>query len=254
MKQTLILILAALLLGGCASSPSTPGSGPQTQEDARVKTLVDLGTGYLRQGEYARAKEHLNRALSIDSRSATAHNALALVFQLEQEYEIAETHFKAALRANSEASTKVRNNYGAFLFELGRYDDAIRQLEIASEDRYYTSRPTVFENLGVSYLRIGDARQAEAAFERAVALNPDQPKALIELAAILFERQDYVRARQYYLRYQRVAQQTSKSLWLCVRLARVFEDANQEASCALALRNIFPASPEYAEYQESLGS
>lgn len=254
MKQILIVILAALLLGGCASSPSTPGSGPQTREDARVKTLVDLGTGYLRQGEYARAKEHLNQALSIDSRSASAHNALALVFQLEQEHVAAESHFKAALRTDSDEATMVRNNYGAFLFELGRFDEAIYQLELASEDRYYTSRPTVFENLGVSYLSIGDDEQAEAAFERAVALNPDQPRALIELATILFERQDYVRARQYYLRYERVASQTSKSLWLCVRLARVFDDANQEASCALALRNIFPASPEYAEYQESLDS
>ncbi|MDZ7683887.1 MAG: helix-turn-helix domain-containing protein [Gammaproteobacteria bacterium] len=134
-------------------------------------------------------------------------------------------------------STRARNNYGAFLFAQERYRDAIDHLEKASEDRYYEGRPTVFENLGVSYLRIGEREKAEQAFDRAVALNPDQPRALLELAKIRFERQEYVPARQMYRRYQQVSNQNAKSLWLCIRLARVFENENEEASCALALRN-----------------
>lgn len=238
------LLLAWLV--GCASDRPA-----DVTEDERVKTLVELGTGYLRSGDYARAKEHLNRAIRVDSKSAIAHNALALVFQLEQEYEVAEDHFRKALRSNPK-STRVRNNYGAFLFDRGRYRDAIEHLERAAEDRYYEGRPTVFENLGVSYLRIGDREKAEQAFDRAVALNPDQARALLELARIHFERQQYVPARQMFRRFQQVSNSNAKSLWLCVRLARVFENEDEEASCGLALRNMYPASKEYEQYEESL--
>lgn len=248
-----MLALGLVVVTGCATGPGpAPSSTEQREEDPRVKTLVELGTGYLRQGDYARAKEHLNRALQFDPRSTIAHNALGLVFQLEQEYEIAEDHFRSALRSNPD-STQARNNYGAFLFDMERYDDAIEQLKIASEDRYYLSRPTVFENLGIAYQRVGNMTAAKAAFDRAVALNPDQPKALLELAALRYRNQDYVEAQQLYSRFVRVSQQTPKSLLLCIRLSRVFDNADQEASCALALRNIFPASREYAEYQESIG-
>ncbi len=240
-----------VVLAGCASTPQT-GSNEQDEEDPRVKTLVELGTGYLRQGDYIRAKDSLSRALAFDSRSALAHNGMALVFQLQKEYEVAEDHFKAALRSNPD-STQVRNNYGAFLFELERFEDAIEQLAIASEDRFYLSRSTVFENLGLSYQRVGDMPAAEEAFDRAVALNPDQPRALLELASLFYSRQDYVQSRQMYLRFERVSQQSPRSLLLCIRLARVFEQKDEEASCALVLRNIYPASREYAEYQETIG-
>jgi len=249
MKRVWLLALVLGLLAGCESDPTRPP--PNVTEDDRVKTLVDLGTGYMRNGDYARAKENLNRAINIDSNSALAHNMLAIVFQLEQEYELAEEHFRKALRSNPN-STRVRNNYGAFLFERERYREAIEQLNRAKEDRYYEKRPTVFENLGISYLRVGEKEKAEKAFDRAVALNPDQPRALLELANIRFEDQQYVPARQLYRRYQQVAGQNAKSLWLCIRLSRVFENDDEEASCALALRNMYPASREYEQYQESL--
>lgn len=249
MIRCLAIAMLAALLASCGSTSSPSSSSAATSE--RVETLVQLGTGYLRRGDYARAKEHLNRALSIDPRSASAHNAIGLVFQLEQEFEIAEDHFKKAIRAEPE-STRVRNNYGAFLFDRGRYRDAIEQLEVASEDRYYEGRATVFENLAISYLRTGDVSGAERAFERAVALNPDQPRALIELAELRYNQGRYTEANQLYRRFQFVAPQTAKGLWLCVRLARVFDNANEEASCALALRNIFPSSQEFTEYQKAV--
>ncbi len=244
----LFTICLFLLLVGCTSDPVTPTSS--VPEDERIKTLVDLGTGYLRKGDYIRAKEHLNRALSINPRSPSAHNTIALVFVLEQEYEIAEDHFRRAIRTAPDA-TMVRNNYGAFLFDRGRFEDAIRQLSIASEDRYYEGRPTVFENLGVSHLQVGDLAAAERAFDRAIALNPDQTRSLLELASIRYGQQAYVESRGLLQRHQQAGQPSAKSLWLCVRLARVFDNSDDEASCALALRNIFPASQEYRAYQES---
>lgn len=243
------LIAIVLMLSGCVTE--TTGVREAADKEKQLSALVELGTGYLRGGEYGRAKEHLNKALELEPKSSVAHNTLAIVFQLEQEYDVAERHFRLAMRYDPDF-TRARNNYGAFLFERKRYEEAIEQLTIASEDRFYQGRPSVFENLGVAYMQMGDTAAAEQAFERSIALNPSQPRALIELAEIRYGQQRYVPSRELYRRHQASAAQSARSLWLCVRLARVFSDSDKQASCALALRNIFPGSKEYKEYQETM--
>ncbi|MCB1692418.1 MAG: type IV pilus biogenesis/stability protein PilW [Pseudomonadales bacterium] len=248
--RVILFLLVCGLLSGCVTE--TKGPLQAADRDKQLKSLVDLGIGYMREGEYARAKESLNKALDLEPKSPEAHDALALVFQLEQEYDDAETHFKAALKANP-SYTRARNNYGAFLYDRKRYDDAIAQLKIAGEDRFYNARSTVFENLGVIYQQVGDNKAAEESFQRSIALNPDQARALLELADIRYGQQRYVESRELYRRYGKVAQPNAKSLWLCIRISRVFSSSNEEASCALALKNIFPASPEYKSYQDLVG-
>lgn len=245
-----VLLVSTMLIAGCVTETTTRIE-PAGVEAEIVQRQLDLGIGYLRNGDYTRAKEKLNRALEIDPRNAPVHTTFGMLFQLEGEYELAEKHFRSAVRFDSE-SAQVRNSYGAFLFAQQRYQEAIEQLNIASEDRFYPNRAVVFENLGMAYKRTGDMVAAEQAFTRASKLNPEQPRALLELAEIKFDEQNYVRSRELFARYNRVAPATSRSLWLCVRISRVFKDVNQEASCGEALEGIFPASEEYKKYKESV--
>ena len=80
--------------------------------------------------------------------------------------------------------------YAGFLDAQGRYPEAIDQLLVAAEDRFYQSRPTVYENLGRSYLRLDDVNNAIAALERAIALNNNQSRALLELAELKLDQQN----------------------------------------------------------------
>ncbi len=244
------MLVSLLALGGCVTETSTriePAGVPAEI----VKGQLDLGIGYLRNGDYTRAKEKLNRALEIDPRNSAVLATFGMVFQLEGEYELADKYFRDAVRFAPE-SAQARNSYGAFLFAQQRYEEAIKQLSVASEDRFYPNRAVVFENLGRAYKRTGDMDAAKASFTRAQRLNPDQARALLELAEMSYEEQDYVRAREFYTRHHRVAPATSRSLWLCVRISRIFGDDNQEASCAEALEGIFPASDEYRQFKESM--
>ena len=144
------------------------------------------------------------------------------------------------------------NLYGAFLFAQKRYFEAIEQLQKASDNRFYPNRPSVFENLGVAYSRINDKAGAEQAFSRAVQLNPEQARALLELAVLRYEQQNYVESREFYRRHIATAPKSPKALLLCTQLARVFKQPNEEASCAEALEGIYPSSPEYHEYKGTL--
>lgn len=247
MKRLIAIVVTSLLLVGCVTETRGPQPLKPASPEKQLQTLVDLGIGYIRNRDYPRAKEILSRALEINSDSPQVHNAFGLVYQLEGEVEQAEFHFKQA--TESRGYTRAFNNYGAFLFAEGRYQEAIEKLEVAAQDRFYQNRPSVFDNLGVAYLRLGDLENAEASFLRATQLNPDQGRALLEMASIRYDQQNYVESRAYYRRHVASSNQSARSLWLCIRLSRIFNDVDGEASCALMLRNVFPASDEYKLYE-----
>ncbi|MCZ6502349.1 MAG: type IV pilus biogenesis/stability protein PilW [Gammaproteobacteria bacterium] len=246
----LILFLGLFLLSGCVTETTGRQKKEVDREDV-VEKLINLGVGYLNQGDYSRAKVNLRKALDIDSRSILAHTMFGVLFEREGEDQLAEEHFRKAIRFDPDFSL-ARNNYGGFLFAQGRFEEAVEQLLAATDDRFYLKRPHAFENLGVSYLSLGETVKAEEAFVRAVELNFSQSRALLELANIRFDQQNFVESRSLYRRHRSVSGQSARSLWLCVRLARVFDDKDQGASCSLLLKNIFPASDEYKQYKKSL--
>ena len=246
----LALIGPILILFSC--SANQPSLFKPTDESSEiVQRHLDLGIGYMRNGDYPRAKEKLNRALEIEPESASIHGTFGLLFQLEGEVELAEEYFLAAIRYDSE-SARTRNLYGAFLFSEERYFESIDQLRKASDNRFYPNRPSVFENLGVAYSKIDDKSAAEQAFTRAVQLNPEQTRALLELAVIRFDQQNYIESRDLYRRHVATAPKSPRALLLCVRLARVFRQHDEEASCAEVLEGIYPSSKEYREYRGAL--
>ena len=142
------LVLVCLLGAGCTVS----GSRSATENQEVVARAVELGIAYLRQGDTLRAKENIHKALDVDPRSPEAHASLALVFQQEQEWTLAESHFEKAIALDPKNSA-ARNNFGAFLFAQGRAEEAIAQLQVAVSDQFYVRRGQAFEQA-----RVLDAR------------------------------------------------------------------------------------------------
>ncbi|PAU88445.1 type IV pilus biogenesis/stability protein PilW [Pseudomonas sp. WN033] len=237
-----------LALGGCMTTMDQPRRA--VDSEAALDAYIQLGLGYLQEGETERAKAPLSEALKIDPRSSSANIALALVFQQEGEYDSAEKHFRAAL-ASEPDNPRVLNNFGAFLLERERYDESLQYLQRAAENRLYGERSRVFENLGLAYQRKGNREAAKQHFERSLRLNSRQPMALLELARLEFEDQNYVPAWDHYRRFAQLSGQDASSLWLGIQLARRFEDHSRAASYALQLRRFYPASPEAQALQAS---
>jgi type IV pilus assembly protein PilF len=251
MIRSLVVLGLALLLSGCVTE--TIGTGPRKNSgdtSKQIESYIALGVGYIRNHEYQRAKDNLSRAIKLDPSSAHAHTMLGYVFQLEGENEAAEQYFRTAIKLDSNYSL-ARNNFGAFLFERQRYEEAAAQLRKASEDRIYAKRSQVFENLGMCYKELNRAKEAEEAFARSIQLNPAQNRALLEITDIRFKQRNYVEAQSFYTRYNKVAGHNAKSLWLGIQLARIFNKEDEVASYALLLKNVFPASPEYKAFLDS---
>jgi type IV pilus assembly protein PilF len=241
------LLLTVGVLAGCVSSgqvdPMKTSAGREKARDA----YISLGVGYLERGSTQKAKVPLKQALDIDSSSADAHAALALAFQLEMEPKLADEHYRRALSLRSN-DARLLNNYGSFLFEQKRYDEALSRFQEAAEDNMYPERARVFENLGLTALKLDQVDQAREHFTRALRLNSRQPRALLEMALLSYDSKEFVPARSYYEGFSAMAEQNPRSLLLGSRLAAVFQDRDQAASLGLQLKRLYPGTPEYQQY------
>lgn len=241
-----LLLLLTGLMAGCVSSGSTDPLRTSSGREQARDAYIQLGIGYLTQGEAARAKTPLRKALELDPNSADANAALALVFQNEMEYSLADEHYRKALATRNDA--RILNNYGSFLLGQKRYPEAMERFTQASEDNLYSERARVFQNMGLTALQLGQREQAETYFTRALRLDSRQPLALLELALLAYESKDYVPAKRYYDAFSGLSEQSARSLLLGTRLANIHQDRNQAASLGLQLQRLYPGTSEYQQY------
>jgi type IV pilus assembly protein PilF len=215
-----------------------------------LETHIQLAHGYIENNNRESARHHLRRSFDIDRNSAGAMGAMAMLYQLEGEPEMAETYFKRTLRRDRNA-TRTRNNYGVFLYNQERYQEAFQQFERVVADLDYDHRAQGLVNLGRAALKLGNAERAESAFKHATVLDRNLSSAFIELADLSFQNENYADAKRYLDNFTRLTQQTPRSLWLGIRIERIFGNRDREASYALALRNLYPYSKEHLEYIQS---
>lgn len=252
------LIVSACLVGLPACVASQTGGAKSTlgeKDPARaVQLRTQLAAEYIRNRELDKAKQELDTALKIDARSLDANVMMGVLLQQEgspSNLKKAEDYFKRAIATDGK-DAQARNNYGAYLFKLDRYKEAAQQFEIAGTTLGYDQRSAALENLGRTYLKLGQDDKAEKAFIQAV--KADQNGALIarlELAELFYLQQKYTLAGEMYEDYVRAVGQTNqgaRALWIGLRLARARHDDVGMKVLANQLRAQFPTSAEYQRY------
>ncbi|KGE04991.1 type IV pilus biogenesis/stability protein PilW [Pseudohaliea rubra] len=241
-------IVLGLLLAGCITERETVYTNPPAPDEA-MRQRVELARSYIGQGNWEDAKRNLKIAVNLNDREPEIYEAFALVYQSTGEWELAEENFRKAISLDRDFS-RARNNYAAFLFGEERFAEAEEQLERVIKDSLYEARPQAFVNLGLCRKALDKPVLAEEAFVRALSMDRSNRIALLELAELRFDAGDYVRAGDYYTGYRAaVRRQSARGLWLGIRLAAATGNRDAEGSYALALRNLYPDSPEYAAWQ-----
>ncbi|MFA7945497.1 type IV pilus biogenesis/stability protein PilW [Pseudomonas brenneri] len=246
LRLALLLLVASLSVGCVSSGSDSPLQTGKGCDEARA-AYVQLGLGYLRQGLSEQAKVPLQKALALDNQDADANAALALVFQAQAEPELADQYYQKALAVRPH-DPRLLNNYGSFLYQQERYEQAAGYFQQAATDTLYPERSRVFENLGVTSVRLGQRESARRQLEKALHLNQRQPRALLEMAQLSFEDRHYVPARDYYERFSLLSGQNARSLLLGVRLATVHEERDKAARFGQQLERLYPGTPEYQQY------
>jgi type IV pilus assembly protein PilF len=85
---------------------------------------------------------------------------------------------------------------------------------------------------------------AERFFNRALAIRPNLPEAMLQLGNISFDRGDTAQARDIVQRYLAVNAPAAEVLWLGFRAERKLGDATAAASYARRVQTEFPNSEQ----------
>ncbi len=221
-------------------------NNPQTSNEQRALEVaianMNLGVEYMRQGKYEDALDKLNRSLLAKPDFAPSYNVLGLLYQKLRNKEKAEANFKKSLKLDpSDSSTY--NNYGLFLCNNERRDEAVTYFVNAANNPFYSTPEIALTNAGTCVLK-DKPDMAEDYFKQALAKKPEFSYALIQMAEISYDRGQYLIAEQYLKRYKKNAGHTPKSLWLGIRIYHELKRKDDVSSYVLLLKNKYPDSEE----------
>jgi type IV pilus assembly protein PilF len=237
------------VLAGCASqSEPTADTGQIIGEVGdprnRARLHTELGSLYYTNGNLAVALEELRTAVSADSDYAPAHGMFGLVYMEMKENDRAEASFERALRlAPNDAD--INHNYGWFLCQTGREQTSIKYFLHALRNPLYPTPWRSYSAAGSCMLRLNQPKDAEAFFERALKLEPDEAASLLQLGHIRYRQGNVGEARKLVARHNRLVEPSAQSLWLALRIERKLGERVAEQSFANQLRRRFPESAEY---------
>lgn len=243
-----IALVVIGLLSACVTESDGVLFSREVDKPKAIKSHVDAASQYLRDGNAAAALRHLRKAQTLDQNSPQVHAALAVAFELTQDFDLAEKHHKKAIRIKGETQTSAVNNYGVYLYKRGQYAEAKKQLEKVVDDALYVRRAAAFASLGLTELRLQDNDAAIAAFRRALALDRQNGTALIELSTLALAANNIAQAKRYYSVYSLGNRVTPRSLLLGIQIADVTGDTQLRNDNAKTLKALYPQSAEYARY------
>lgn len=247
-----LLAFAVLLTAGCASTAE------RNQSDERLRKLVDtnvqLAAGYMQQGQMDAAKEKLDKALELAPDDPQTNNVMALLQWRLRNYDAAERHFQRALGSRTGGiNPDVQHNYGAFLCDRSRVDEAMTWFERAIANPQYPTPELANMNAGLCLLKKPDRAAAERYLRQALQRNPTLAPALLQMARLSYESGNMMSARGFMERYAKAGPETAESLWLGIRVERALGNRDAEGNYALRLKGKFPDAPETQEYLRNSG-
>jgi len=255
-KRIIGLALLALLAACATPQPegpkveSTSFSGGSHDPRNRARVRTELAALYYQRGNMNVALEELRLAVAADPGYATAHGMFGLVYMELKENALAQASFERALGLAPD-DPDINHNYGWFLCQTSREEQSMAYFQRALRNPLYATPARTHTAAGTCALRRGDLAGAEVFLQRALAIDPNQPAALLQLAQVRYRQMNYPEARRLLARHAKLVEPSAESLWLALRVERRLGQRTTELSYANQLRRRFPASREAQALQRS---
>jgi type IV pilus assembly protein PilF len=215
---------------------------PHAQADAAADN-IQLAMAYMQEGNLARAREKLDRAMKEDPANANVHSVYALFYERINDQKSAENEFHEALRLAPNDPGQV-NFYGVYLCRQHRVDEGVtKMLQVATNPLYRTPE-AAYTNVGVCLLTAHRDEEAESAFRRALAARPDFAEAAYQLADLELAHGRALEARERVEKFLAQFTPTPELLLVALRASRTLGDAHGVAQYTKILRVDFPNSEQ----------
>ena len=249
----LALALAAAQLAGCASSGRDVVTASDESDSAkRSRIRMELASAYFAQGQLTTALDEVKKAIAVNPSYAPAYNLRGLVYAAMSEDRLAEESFRRAVQLDG-SDGGAMHNFGWFLCQRGRYDEAQSMfLQAQALPRYRQIAQTSLAQ-GVCSARAGRLVEAEKTLLHTYELDPGNPATAMNLADVLYRRGEFERARFYIRRVNNVAElSNAETLWLAARIEHKMGNRAGVNDFGNRLRNRFPNARETGLFDRGL--
>jgi type IV pilus assembly protein PilF len=236
------VVAVVLALSACVAVQA-PNPAPKADLHEAAEINTRLGLGYMQEGNLKTAQEKLSNALEQDPEYAGAHAAIAMLYARRGDYDEAEKQYRQALSLDRD-NPDLKNTVGAFLCDRSKNEEGLRYLLEAAQDHSYTTPEMAWANAGICTFSAKRPDDAENYFREALKVNPNYPTALAQMARVNFERKDYLHARAFLQRYQRVGPPTPDTLWLGASVERQLGNPRDAHDYEIKLIQKFPNSDQ----------
>ncbi|MDJ0782796.1 MAG: tetratricopeptide repeat protein [Desulfosarcinaceae bacterium] len=164
-KKSAIFLTALIILTGCTASTAY-----QNREKAEANRNV--GEAYLRQGNYSAAMAEFVKAEKLTPKDPYLKNDMGLVFLARKRYPEAIDYFQQAIQLKPDYAPAL-NNLGSAYLATRNWDAAITTFKEISNNMLYATPHYPLANLGLAYYHKGQYDLAEAAYRKALEIQPE---------------------------------------------------------------------------------
>ena len=204
---------------------------------------LQLGLGYLQEGNLALAKTKLERANDEDPHNADIHSALGLLDERLGKDKDADKEYRTAMSLAPQDPSML-NNYAVYLCSHGRTAEGVHNFEAAATNPLYRSPWAAFTNAGVCQRQAHHENEAADLFVRAIRSNPAYAEAVFQASDLDLTQQQYGTARLRLDFFLSNNAATPDLLMLGWRIAQAQNDPAAAAAYAQRLAKEFPGSEQ----------
>ncbi|WP_445766023.1 type IV pilus biogenesis/stability protein PilW [Rheinheimera sp.] len=243
-----ISLCSVLSLTGCVSKQSYVGSDKPVSDRTfdnieAARTRISLGLNYLRRGDTSQAKYNLERARSFAPNSAEVHSALAYYYQSVGENKQAEEYFRLSISKDVNYADAY-NNFGAFLCQLNRYDEAEQLLLKAISRPGYIRVAESYENLAQCQLQQNNFNKSSAYLDSSISHNSTRITSLTMAAGMAYAMGDIQQAKARLDRIQRLGRVSARTVLLSYLIAEKTGDRETLRNAEQLLLTLYTDTPE----------
>lgn len=200
-----------------------------------------------RNGEYVLAMKEYGHIISEKNDFREAYlNLGSLYARLEKYSEAMKCYDRAVLLGEDYL---VYFNIGSIYYKMGEYKKAIINLDKSRRiDGSFVSTPLV---MGLSFSRLKNTKGAEGCFKSVLAVNPDNPVALVALAILYFETGRFESALNII---ERILVKDGNNQNVRKLRARVLKSMDRADEYRMEVKEIKNASPRFQLYDRFIQS
>jgi type IV pilus assembly protein PilF len=236
-RQCRVVVWCAVLI---VQTHVLTSCGPPPQVRLEADEHYHVSQQYLGSGSYLLAEQEIRKALDLVPHDARYFELLALIYQAQGRLNLADEAYRAALQ-QADIPPSAFVNYSTVLLQRDRYDEAIGLARRALENPGYDKPAVAYTNIGLAYLKKGEARQAVESLRTALEYQPSLPEAHHNLGLAyvrLGEQAQAIRSFREAIRYR------SAYIEAHAELGNVLLEAGQRDEARIAFERVVALAPD----------